>query len=155
MFESILKKLNEMNAPVIGNSRVPAAGIKAFEAVIKYKGLKEGTEAVKIALLEFSKYNNENEEILYEFREILEREFLGFAKARIIKTKAKALKKLWEVEARALFASVRRTKWISFRVTEEEYNRILELATKEGLDISNYVRKRLGLSYGINSYSKN
>ncbi|USH00044.1 hypothetical protein K1720_00710 [Thermococcus argininiproducens] len=149
MFESILKKLNEVNAPVIGKSKVPAAGIKAFEAILKYKGFKEWNEAVKIALSEFLRYNNGNEETLQEFKEILEREFSGFTRARIIKTKAKALKALWEAEAKALFGPVKRTKWISIRVTEEEYNRVLEEATKEGLDISNYIRKKLGLSYGV------
>jgi len=149
MFESILKKLNEINAPITGKSKIPAAGVKAFEAILKSKGLKEGSEAVKIALSEFSKYNNKDEETLQEFKEILEREFLGLTGARIIKAKAKALKEFWEAEAKALFGPVRRTKWISIRVTEEEYNKILEEASKEGLDISNYIRKKLGLSYEV------
>jgi len=107
MFEKILQKLNEINAPITGKSKIPAAGVKAFEAILKFKGLKKGSEAVKIALSEFSKYNNKDEETIQEFREILEREFSRLSGARIIKAKAKALKELWEAEAKALFGPVK------------------------------------------------
>lgn len=147
MFEDILKKLNKINAPVIGKAKIPAAGVKAFEAILKSKGIIEGESAIKIALSEFVKYNNNDEEVLKAFEHIIKKEFSGLRGAKLIKAKTKALKELWETEAKALFGSRRRNKWISIRVTEDEYNQILKEANKEGLDLSNYVRKKLGLRY--------
>jgi len=149
MFEVILKKLSRINAPVIGKAKIPAAGAKAFEAILKSKGLMKGEEAIKIALSEFAKYNNNDEETLKAFEYVIQKEFSSLKGARLIKAKAKALKGLWEAEAKAFFGPIRRTKWISIRVTDEEYNRVLKEATKEGLDISNYIRKKIGLSYEV------
>ncbi|WP_394325303.1 plasmid mobilization protein [Thermococcus sp. JCM 11816] len=54
---------------------------------------------------------------------------------------------MWETEARTLTAQSIRNKWLSIRVTETEYEAILKQAQKEGLSLSAYIRKKLGLKY--------
>ena len=36
-------------------------------------------------------------------------------------------------------------KYLSIRITEEQYNQVLETAEKEGLSISDYMRRKLGI----------
>lgn len=149
MFEHIIKRLLEIKAPVTGHLKVPAAGSKAFEAILKSKGLDKGKQAIQIALQEFSEYNNRDEESFKAFKEIVQREFSELGGSRIIKAKAKALKEIWEAEARAIIGPTKKTKIVGIRLTEEEYESLLKQAKKERLDVSNYIRKKLGLNYEV------
>ena len=85
--------------------------------------------------------------MISDFKKILTREFSGLNKPKLLKKKARILKEIWEIEARTLAAKNKRNKWLSIRVTEEEYETISKQAQEEGLDVSNYIRKRLGLEY--------
>ena len=60
---------------------------------------------------------------------------------KLLKKKARVLiKEIWEIEARTLAAKNKRNKWLSIRVTEEEYESISKQAQEEGLDISNCIK---------------
>jgi len=147
MFEQVIRKLIEIQAPATRKLKIPIAGIKAFEVILKSHEISNATAAVNLAVAEFSKYSGGNPQVVSDFKRILAREFSGLDSAKLLRKKAKALKEIWEIEARTLTVKNRRNKWLSIRVTEEEYEKISKQAQEEGLDISNYIRKRLGLEY--------
>ena len=147
MFEKIINRLIELQAPVTRKLKIPLAGIRAFDAIIKSKEIFDTTSAIDLAIAEFSKYSSNDPQTVFDFKEVLTREFSGIGSAKLIKKKAKILKETWEIEARMLTSKNRRDKWISIRVTKKEYEVISKQAQEEGLDISNYIRKRLGLEY--------
>lgn len=147
MFRSIIEKLIYLQAPTTRKLKIPLAGVSAFEAVLKSEEISSSALAIEIAVAEFSKYSKGNPQVISDFKKILIREFSGLDTPKLIKKKAKVLKEIWEIEARTLAAKNKRNKWLSIRVTEEEYETISKQAQEEGLDISNYIRKRLGLGY--------
>jgi len=147
MFEQIIKRLIEMQAPATRKLKIPLAGLRAFEVILKSNETLDVAKAVDLAMEEFSKYSNGDPQVVSDFMEILAREFSGLNSAKLLRKKAKALKEIWEIEARKLTTKNKRNKWLSIRVTEEEYETISKQAQEEGLDISNYIRKRLGLEY--------
>jgi len=147
MFECIIKRLMKIRAPVTHKLKIPLAGTKAFDAILQARDISESTDAVKLAVKEFAKYVDGDPDVISDFEKTLIHEFSGLSGVRYIRKKAKALKEIWELEARVLAAKNKRNKWLSIRVTEEEYEAISKQAQEEGLDISNYIRKRLGLEY--------
>lgn len=147
MFEQIIKRLHEIGAPADSQNKIPLAGIKAFEVIVKTKGIKKGEEAIEIAVQEFARYNNGDYESLQDFRALIEKELQELKGARIIKAKTRALKKIWEIEGRALLGPQKRNRIVLLRVTDKEYEKLITKAQEEGLNISNYIRKRLGLHY--------
>ncbi|ASJ01627.1 plasmid mobilization protein [Thermococcus gorgonarius] len=147
MFEQVISRLLEIRAPTTRKLKIPLAGIKAFEVVSNYNGILDETVAVELAVNEFARHSEGDPQAVSDFKKILVREFSGVTNAKLLKKKAKALKEIWEIEARTLAAKNKRNKWLSIRVTEEEYESISKQAQEEGLDISNYIRKRLGLEY--------
>lgn len=147
MFEAIINRLLETKAPSTKKLKIPVAGPKAFESILKLKGPFNPKDAIELAVEEFSRYSREDSLAVSEFRQILIREFSGLDDSITIKKKTKALKEIWEIEGRNLAAKYKRTKWLSIRVTEDEYRRVLENAQNEGLDLSTYLRKMLGLEY--------
>ncbi|NJE05129.1 hypothetical protein E3E36_03000 [Thermococcus sp. M36] len=147
MFEQVIKRLMEIQAPTTRKLKIPLAGIRAFEVILKSNEISNATTAVGLAVTEFSKYSKGDSQVVSDFKKILAREFSGLNNTKPLKKKARALKEIWEIEARTLAAKNKRNKWLSIRVTEEEYETISKQARGEGLDISNYIRKRLGLEY--------
>ena len=147
MFERIIKRLIEIHAPATRKLKIPIAGIKAFEVILESSEILDVTMAVDLAVSEFSKYSNGDPQVVSDFKKILAGEFSGLNSTKLLKKKARALKEIWEIEARTLAAKNKRNKWLSIRVTEEEYETISKQAQEEGLDLSNYIRKRLGLEY--------
>jgi len=147
MFEPIIERLLLIKAPVTRKLKIPLAGIRAFEAILKSEDISSSVLAIEIAVAEFSKYSKGDPQVTSDFEKILAREFWGLNTPRLIKKKARALKEIWELEARTVAVKNKRNKWLSIRVTEEEYDMISKRAQEEGLDISNYIRKRLGLEY--------
>ncbi|NJE09362.1 plasmid mobilization protein [Thermococcus sp. MAR1] len=147
MFKGIIERLIDLQAPTTRKLKIPLAGIRAFETILKSKDISSSALAIEIAVAEFSKYSKGDPQVTSDFEKILVREFSGLNTPRLIKKKARALKEIWELEARTLTAKNKRNKWLSIRVTEDEYDMISKRAQEEGLDISNYIRKRLGLEY--------
>ena len=147
MFERVIQRLIEIQAPATRKFKIPVAGIKAFEILLKSTEISNAATAVDLAVKEFSKYSKGDSQVVSDFKKILAKEFSGLNNTRLIKKKARALKEIWGVEARTLVSKNKRDKWLSIRVTKEEYEAIYRQAQEEGLDISNYIRKRLGLEY--------
>ncbi|MDV3104012.1 plasmid mobilization protein [Thermococcus waiotapuensis] len=147
MFEAIITRLLKLKAPSTRKLKIPLAGIRAFKIILESEEISTPEVAVEIAVAEFSRYSEGDPQVISDFKKILVREFSGVTNAKLLKKKAKALKEIWEIEARTLAIKNKRNKWLSIRVTEEEYNSISKQAEEEGLDISNYIRKRLGLEY--------
>ena len=147
MFEQVIKRLLEIQAPITHKLKIPLAGIRAFEVILKSNEILNTTAMVDLAVAEFSKYSKGDSQVISDFKKILTREFSGLNKPKLLKKKARILKEIWEIEARTLAAKNKRNKWLSIRVTEEEYELISKQAQEEGLDISNYIRKKLGLEY--------
>ena len=147
MFEDIILRLLSLQTPVTGKLKIPLAGIKAFEVILGCSEITNSKTTIDLALEEFSKYSKDDPQAISDFKKILVREFSGLNSTKLLKKKARALKEIWEIEARTLAAKNKRNKWLSIRVTEEEYETISKQAQEEGLDISNYIRKRLGLEY--------
>jgi len=147
MFEKIILRLLELRTPTTRKLKIPIAGPKALEAIIMLSEVKDPATAIQIATKEFSKYSKGDSQAVSDFKKILSREFSGLNNTKLLKKKAKVLKEIWELEARTLAAKNKRNKWLSIRVTEEEYEKISKQAQGEGLDVSNYIRKRLGLEY--------
>lgn len=147
MFEKIIKQLIALKTPATRKLKIPVAGTRAFEVILKSKNVPNETTAVELAVNEFAKYSGGDPQVVSDFKKILAREFSGLNGTKLLKKKARALKEIWEIEARTLAARNKRNKWLSIRVTGEEYETISKQAQEEGLDISNYIRKRLGLEY--------
>ena len=147
MFKGIIEKLIDLRAPTTRKLKIPLAGIRAFEAILKSEDISSSALAIEIAVAEFSKYSKGDPQVTSDFEKILAREFWELNTPRLIKKKARALKEIWELEARTVAVKNKRNKWLSIRVTKEEYETISKQAHEEGLDISNYIRKRLGLEY--------
>ncbi|WP_048151650.1 plasmid mobilization protein [Palaeococcus ferrophilus] len=146
MFEEIIKRLLELHAPATRKLKIPLAGTKAFDAILDSEKILEGN-VVDLAVSEFAKYSRGDHQLVSKFREILLRELSGLRDRRLIKKKVRALREIWEAEARTLAVQNRRNKWLSIRVTEGEYELVVKQAQQEGLDLSNYIRKKLGLEY--------
>ncbi|ASI99434.1 plasmid mobilization protein [Thermococcus celer] len=149
MFERVINRLMEIQAPATRKLKIPIAGIRAFEAILESNEILNVTTVVDLALREFSKYSKGDSQVASDFEKILVREFSGLNNTRLLKKKARALKEIWKIEARELGYNYKRNKWLSIRVTEEEYEIVSKQAQREGLDISNYIRKRLGLEYKL------
>ena len=147
MFEAIITRLFNLKAPSTRKLKIPFAGLRAFEVILGSEEISTPEVAIEMAVVEFSKYSEGDPQVVSDFKKILVREFSGVTNAKLLKKKARALKEIWEIEARALTAKNKRNRWLSIRVTEEEYEAISRQAQEEGLDISNYIRKRLGLEY--------
>ncbi len=147
MFEQIIKRLIELRAPTTRKLKIPIAGIKAFGVILESSKILDVTIAVELAVSEFFKYSNDDPQVVSDFKKILAREFSGLNSTKLLKKKARALKEIWEIEARTLATKNKRNKWLSIRVTEKEYETVSKQAQEEGLDVSNYIRKRLGLEY--------
>ncbi|WP_456396368.1 plasmid mobilization protein [Thermococcus sp.] len=148
MFEKIIEQLIALKTPATRKLKIPVAGTRAFELILK-SDVPNETIAVELAVNEFAEYSKGDPQVVSDFKKILDREFSGLNSTKLIKKKARALKEIWEIEARTLAAKNKRNKWLSIRVTEEEYEMISKQAQEEGLDISNYIRKRLGLEYKL------
>ncbi|NJE76359.1 plasmid mobilization protein [Thermococcus sp. ES12] len=148
MFENIIERLLSLQAPVTRKLKIPVAGIKAFEVILTTgEEISDPAAAIELAVNEFAKYSKGDHQLVSDFKKILAREFSGLNSTKLLKKKARALKEIWEIEARTLAAKNKRNRWLSIRVTKEEYEAISKQAQEEGLDISNYIRKKLGLGY--------
>lgn len=141
MFENIIKKL--VNSDIKDISTISRIGERVFDAVLASGNLNDSETAIKIALVEFSKYAGGD--ILRDFEKIIRKEFEPLNGNRLIKKKAKLLKEIWETEVKAVF-NKKRTRIIGIRLSEEEYERISYEANKQGLTISEYIRRKLGLT---------
>ncbi|WP_367884003.1 hypothetical protein [Thermococcus sp. JCM 11816] len=89
MFEEIIKKLLETNAPTTSKLKIPLAGIKAFETIIKSKESIDPDIAVKIAVAEFTKYSTGDPEVITNFKKIVKREFSKLNNPKLLKKKAR------------------------------------------------------------------
>ncbi len=140
MFEEIIMRLIKLQAPSTNKLKIPLAGFKAFEVVSNSNGILDETVAVELAVNEFAKHSRGDPQVVSDFKKILTKEFSGLNNTRLLKKKARALKEIWEIEARTLATKNKRNKWLSIRVTEEEYETISMQAQEEGLDISNCIK---------------
>jgi len=142
MFQDIIKRLIKINAPVTGRHKIPIAGIKAFDKILTHQNTQFKDEIIKSAVEEFSKYAQGDEESIKEFEKILKQEFNGVP-IQDIKRKTKLLQQLWKTEAKIIIKHKKKTKIIGIRLTEEEYHELVEKAKKEGVNLSEYIRRRL------------
>ncbi|WP_456327028.1 plasmid mobilization protein [Palaeococcus sp. (in: euryarchaeotes)] len=115
----------------------------ALEEVLKINNINTGKEAINYLTKRLST-SGLDESIRRQFVHIMQKELGNVSGKRKTKSKIKALKKIWEIEIQTLFSRQKRTKWVSVRLTEDEYNLVVKQARKEGLSISDYVRKKLG-----------
>lgn len=144
MFQDIIKRLMKTNAPVSGRYKIPIAGIKAFDKIINFQNNVSKEEILNSAVEEFSKYTQGDKESVKEFEKILWQEF-NEVPIQDIKQKAKLLQQLWKTEAKIIIKQKKKTKLIGIRLTEEEYQKLTEKAKEQGINLSEYIRKKLGL----------
>lgn len=140
MFESIIIEINRKEEYQTINDTIK----RALDEILELKNINTGNEAVEYLTKRLSTLTIE-EDIKKQFLNIMQKELKTVSGKRRIKSKIKALKKIWEVETQTLFSKQKRTKWVSVRLTEDEYNLVVKTAQEEGLSISDYIRKKLGL----------
>jgi len=144
MFQDIIKRLTKINAPVADKYKIPIAGIKAFDKILNSQNDASKEAIIISAIEEFSKYAHGDEESVKEFENILWKEF-NDVPIQDMKQKAKLLQQLWKTEAKIIVKHKKKTRIIGIRLTEEEYQELLEKAKKQGVNLSKYIRWKLGL----------
>ena len=103
MFEEIIKKLYEIDAPLGGNTATPVAGEFALhEAERVFEQGLDTTTAVGAAVLKFLSFSNNNAELAVKFKEILEKELEKARDNWQGVEVVKSLRGLWLLEAQLI-----------------------------------------------------
>ncbi len=77
MFERVINRLMEIQAPATRKLKIPIAGIRAFEAILESNEILNVTTVVDLALREFSKYSKGDSQVASDFEKFLLENFQG------------------------------------------------------------------------------